>query len=143
MWYGNNTDVPTDSFCQICSENILHNNNKIAIITITTLVITMLFILVVVLFIVKRFKERVAFKTIATCIINDITHMPQNRENGKFTEFVYKGQDVIAHMITENKFDIENEHTATCVYHLKHLNHENVNQFIGICTESLNTCSLR
>ncbi len=158
IWPGNSTTVPKDSpICgwqgELCSADQPHN--KLLIILLAVLAIFMLLIILLVVLGMKKYMYEVALKEVANLNIpwHDLIHInyghevDRNKSDDEMEKrgvlcMLYHGEEVAVKMMNHVTVNLKDRLTLIDLKELRELSHENINTFMGICTDVSNVCML-
>ncbi len=144
-WYGNGNKVPSDT--PICGwDNKLCNaedNSHTLIMTLFIIGITLVIIvIIVVLILLRRYRYEQALKEIEGARVNwqDVMEIRSTRRkvNGLYGVVMYKDRPVMTYPLAVQTTDMQHRHVLVEIKVMKELNFENINRFVGLCSESPN-----
>ncbi len=158
VWPGNGTTVPKGSpICgwqgELCSSDNTHN--KLIIILLTVFAVLILLLISLVVLGVRKYMYEVALKEAANLNIpwNELTHINYGHEvdrNKTDNEMgsvgvlcmLYHGEEVAVKKMNHVTVTLKDRQTQIDLKEMRDLSHENINTFIGICTDVSNVCVL-
>ncbi len=156
FWHGNTTEVPRDSpTCgwkgELCEKRDESNNTRI-IIVLSVLCILLLICILVAIYVVKNYKYENSLKEFGSVIVDwsnvCIESIPlAQHDGGEDCHIVgvvtYKGQQVVMEPLgMGGSINLQDRSVLVDLKQMRGLTYENINTFVGICTEVPNVCIL-
>ncbi len=144
-WMGNNTSMPRDSpecgwkgeLCELKSNTLI-----ITLITLSVSIIIIVLLVGIGGISLRKKRQLMSLKVVESALIKweNMKCSKENHDTDRSIIYEYNHMNIVAKSLYSNYVDMTNKQVFTEVLWMREINHPNVNQFVGICTDSPTIC---
>ncbi len=155
LWLGNVTTMPNDAprcgwHNELCEDNSTDSTVRDSLLVVLVVVLVVILLAIVYIMLGKR-KHAMNLKQLELVQIkwgNMKIKTATRSELGEHYNnlchdaniYEYTNMTVFVKTLDSGNIDLKDKHVFTDIIHMKGLNHENINGFIGVCVEAPNVC---